>query len=335
MKTPTLRSLAFAGDHLIDWLGGVLIGPDGRAAEFGTGYTYRLDSATGLDQVGVIYEALGTKGTLVRFNGQLASPQYRPRGIDLVREIDRSYYHAENYAFAVALVRLPDGRDAIAHCPREYNVLELELLDGTPLTSREQASDDFFHSRLQVSANGRWLISNGWVWHPWTTVQVYDVARALDEPIHLSGRGIDFDPTQLWDWQIEGATFVGDRLVVAANDEVSAFGVFPLTADQASARVIKVEERLGTTLMAWDDEHVACLDAVPRIVDLRSGETVARWPDLNGGLGLYQPSRQLSWPTRPWVAIDHQRRRFAIARPDDTSEDRWTVDVVQSPAFTD
>src|SRR3990172_4629333 len=166
LRVPPLRSLAFLGDDLIDWLGGRRIASDGTVARFGVGDTYRFDCAIGLDEVGLLYEALGTKGLLVRWNRQLAARNLLPLGVDWIREVNRSFYQAEHYSFPACLLRLPNGRIALAHCPHEYNRLEIEVLDGTRLTQRSAKDRDFFHANLEVSPDGRFLLSNGWVWQP-------------------------------------------------------------------------------------------------------------------------------------------------------------------------
>jgi hypothetical protein len=58
----------------------------------------------------------------------------RPDG-GLIRELGRSYYHADAYRYPLALFTLPDGRTGLVHCPAAYNRLEIEdALTGAPLT---------------------------------------------------------------------------------------------------------------------------------------------------------------------------------------------------------
>ncbi len=65
-----------------------------------------------------------------------------------------------------------------------YNRLEIEdARTGEPLTAGpEREPDDFFHSRLAVSPSGRYLLSAGWVWHPWGCLVVFDLRQALADP---------------------------------------------------------------------------------------------------------------------------------------------------------
>jgi hypothetical protein len=160
------QSLAWQGDVLVDWVaGGTQYHLDGTLLNGNTNFGYRFDKATALadGSYAVIFEELGTKGLIIR--NELEKPQYKTIGAgnrtfsfkqyDL-REINRSYYHADDYSYPIALFRLPNGRPAILHCPDEYNRLEIDLLEnGKRLTvSGERDTSDVFHSRLQVSPFG-------------------------------------------------------------------------------------------------------------------------------------------------------------------------------------
>ncbi|AKT41186.1 hypothetical protein [Chondromyces crocatus] len=306
-----LRSLAWAGDDLVDWIGGRRIRMDGCVERFGTGYTYRFDAVVGLGEVGVMFEACGTKGRVVRSNGALASAQFVPLGIEELREIDRSFYCAENVAFPVCVFTLPDGRSALAHAPRSYNELEIELLDGTPLTRRQGTCDDVFHARLSVSPDGRWLLSNGWVWHPWTVAQVYDVARALTEPTHLSGPGLALDFGASFKGEAEAAVISGDRLIVSGSAECPMLSVVELPSGKLqAAHPLRVS--LGTQLVAWGRDHVLALDGEVRVVALADGEVVTTLDADTRGSS--RPAIPTAPPKPPYIAIDPVRPRLAIGR---------------------
>jgi len=309
-----LRSIVWAGDDLIDWVGGQRIGLDGSVVRFGVGYGYRFDGSVGMGDVGATFETLGTKGRLVRWNGQLPEDNFVPLGFDEIRELDRSYHQADVYDYPLCLFRLPDGREAIAHCPRRYDTLEIELLDGTPLTRRAARAEDMFHSRLAASRDGRWLLDNGWVWHPLTTVCVYDVARALREPEHLSSSGLKLDLGDAFDGDAAAATFSGDRLVVCGGDERPVLSIVELPTGRNLATHLLAESP-GTRLMAWDADHVVALDAQPRLISLASGTVAHRWDDP-GPAPRVSPDANLTGPSAPHVAIDAAGPRFAIA--DDT-----------------
>jgi hypothetical protein len=306
-----LHSIAWAGDDLIDWVGGRRIRPDGTVVAFGVGSGYRFDGSVGLGEVGAVFETLGTKGRLMRWNGCIAQPNYVPIGFDELREIDRSYYQANVYDYPVCLLTLPDGRGAIAHCPRRYDTLEIELLDGTPLTSRSAKAEDIFHARLAASPDGRWLLDNGWVWHPLAIVVVYDVVRALREPEHLSSSGIALELGDAFDGDVAAATFSGDRLVACGGDDRQILSIVDLPSGR-NLVTLPLSERLGTRIMAWDHDHVIALDDQPRLVALADGKIVHRWDDV-GPASRPCPSVNLESPKPPHVAVDPRRPRFALA----------------------
>ncbi|MES1975357.1 MAG: hypothetical protein V4472_23095 [Pseudomonadota bacterium] len=169
------RSLVWQGDELVDRIGAARWLEDGSPIMLGGRFPYTFDRAlaspSGL--YGALYAERQTKGLLVDDGSML-------------REIDRSYCHADDYAYPIALGRLCDGREVIAHCPKAYGRLEIDTLDkGKRLTRRRGKSQDIFHSRLSFSPDGRFLLSAGWVWHPWNGFCIFDVARALEDPRSL------------------------------------------------------------------------------------------------------------------------------------------------------
>jgi hypothetical protein len=170
---PPLQSLSWSGSDLVDWVGGGrLWQPNGREIPAVRGYGDTFDRAimSPSGRYCVIFGERQTKGLVLRDG-------------EIVREINRSYYQADAYAYPIALGRVPDGREVIAHCPDDYNILEIETLDnGTRLTRRRGKAQDYFHSRLSFSPDGRYLLSAGWIWHPWSGFGVFDVERALRNP---------------------------------------------------------------------------------------------------------------------------------------------------------
>jgi hypothetical protein len=138
-----IRSLCWRGEELVDWVGGCrAFALDGRERPSSVHYAYRFDAATASPdgRYAVIYEQLGTKGLLLH-DGKC------------IREINRSYYHADAYEYPVALFRDPGGRLLLAHCPEDYCRIDLEEAEtGRLLTaSAGRKLEDFFHSRLTAS----------------------------------------------------------------------------------------------------------------------------------------------------------------------------------------
>ena len=153
-----VRSLHWHGDLLVDWAsGGIRYALDGRERGHWGTPKYRCDSAV-VSPSGdfvVLYEKLGTKALVLAGN-------------HVIRELNRSYYYAEAYEFPLAVFRVADGREVIAHCPNSYNRIEIDdLVTGRRLTRPGGPElSDFFHSRLAANEAGTMLLSAGWIWHP-------------------------------------------------------------------------------------------------------------------------------------------------------------------------
>jgi hypothetical protein len=169
-------------------------------------FAYPFDSISGNGTYAVQYEKYGTKGLLVRVDG-----------IKEIREINRNYYQARDCAYPITIFTLPDGRDALIHCPIEYCSLDIELAaDGDCLTRRDYPSNDIFHSKLEVSEDGRFLMENAWLWQPWSIVQAYDLQLALQNPDSLDGEGVRIPQGGSLCWEPESVTICGHSVVTAS-----------------------------------------------------------------------------------------------------------------------
>lgn len=294
-----VRSLAWRGDTLVDWVdGGRAYGLDGRVVDRAVRYAYRFDAvASSSDgRYAVIHERLGTKGLLLRDG-------------EVLRELDRSFYHATAYAFPVCLWMTARGRTLLAHCPREYNALQIEDADtGDVLAAADlERADDFFHSRLQVSPSGTRLLSAGWVWHPWDAVVFFDVARALEDPRHL-GSSADGSLGDS-DWEDSSATWLTDEAAAVATSHAEALVA---VVDVRQGRLLSSTEleRPAGTMMAVGDGHIVAMHGHPRLIRLADGEVLHEWSDLHGGEQLSSIMHHIDPP--PPMALDPVRRRFAV-----------------------
>lgn len=301
-KGTQVSSLCWQGDELVDWVGGVArYRLDGTIAEPRINWAYRFDRAVASPdgQYVVIYEALGTKGLLLK-------------GDRFLRELNRSYYCANAYEYPVALSTLADGRAVIAHCPDEYCKIELEEVEtGRRLTARENKPADFFHSRLQFSPGGRFLLSAGWVWHPFDMVEVFDVERALVEPESLDEVWrLEFEGV---DGEVHSAAFSGpDTFVFAAEAEENTspvIGVYSL-GEERLVSLSPVAEPVGTLLPLG--KFALGFFEHPKLIELKTGRIVHRWEELASGR---QNSSIISGQESriPPTALDPAGRRFAVA----------------------
>ncbi len=306
IQAPGVRSLVWEGDTLVDWIGGgARYDLDGGCARPSVYYAYAFDAAVALAGSGfaVIYTRSATKG-LVLHHGSV------------VREINRSFYHADVYEYPIALSRLASGREVLVHCPEDYCRLEIEdLATGERLTrSNSRQPSDIFHSRLSVSPDGRFLASAGWLWHPLDSVALYDLERAISDPAHLDGSGLGLEAMA----EESSATFFPDgRLAVALRggideDESNPLKELRIYGAGGSVTPLHVLRagRLGS-LAAIGRDHLLALYEHPRLIDAHTGREVLRWPELRSGT---QTSAILPKdPVVPPVAVDPERRRFAIA----------------------
>lgn len=305
------RSLVFEGDALVDWVGGgarwSLTDRTFQRATVNYAYGgFDAAIATPDGEWAVIFTRLATKGVVLR------------RG-EVVREIDRSFYCADAYEYPVAVFTVPDGRVVLAHCPDEYDRLEIEDLEaGTVLTRRpSRTRPDFFYSRLVASPTGRRLLSGGWIWHPLDVVRTFDVASAIDDPAHLDSGGLAVTVGE----DCSAAWLDDDRLIVARGPEPDDegwddnglrgghLGVF-LVPEQRFVSTARIGDGLPAgPIMPVDSDRAVVFHKHPRLVSLSTGEVLHAWEELDTGReeGAIIRGR----PLRPPLAFDHAR--FAVA----------------------
>ncbi len=309
-----VSSLCWSGNTLIDWAGG------NRVIDFNGGanlrqriWSYRFDAAvqSPSGRYAAIYEQTGTKALLLE------------RG-ELIRELNRSYYCANAYEYPIGFLTHPDGRELIAHCPEEYDQLEIDdAATGERLTShRDRNPVDFFHSRLAVSPDNRRLLSAGWQWHPINMVSTWSIAEALAD-----GRALDAvgSPYRFVDAEVNDAVFVdSERLLLSSSPDAENFGnndsplragtlsVFNLQNDTFESTAT-LEETTGPMLWLGNDLVVGLYEH-PKIINVRTGQVVFRLTEVATGKRsgcIFDRSNSL-----PKLALDPPHRRLAVAHPD-------------------
>lgn len=306
-----IESLLWCGDALIDWVGGgKTIELDGRTVSSRVFYAYRFDAAV-MSPSGrfvFIYERLGTKGLLLQ-------------NTTIVREVDRSYYHANVYEYPVCFATLPNGREALIHCPEDYCRLEIEDAEtGERLTeSATRKPADFFHSRLVVDASNRWLLSAGWFWHPFDAAKVFSIAEAIANPPSID----DSELFPLQSVEISTATFRGSSEILVSTSketfsegeyavdefEPSSIGVWDI-ANRSIRFKVPISEPAGN-LMPINEDYAVAFYKHPKLVNLRTGEITNRIPELNCGEQTSSIIHHHDKP--PAIACDVAKRRFAVA----------------------
>ena len=313
-----VKTLVWHGDTLIDWANGygrwTLDGHHERApwTSFGP-FNAVCTSPDG--RTVVISNRCGTKA-LVFQDGRL------------LRELNRSYYHAQDYEYPVTLFNAPDGRRLLAHCPDKYLRLEIEdALTGERLTAPcERKPQDFFHSRLTANPSGTRLMSAGWRWHPQDLIKVFDVAGALTDPRLLDEDSAMMEGMALFADQGSAVWMTDDRILIGGNDEdidpeelaerraqgprlePNGLAIYDLV-ERRCLHAVSIGQTVGT-LMLVGDRHVISFYEQPKLFEIASGRLVHTWADLASGK---QTSSILYGAALPPLALDPARARFALA----------------------
>ena len=332
-----ILSLCWRGDELVDWVGGGrAFASDGTEQPASVSYGYRFDAATASPdgRFAVIYERLGTKGLLLH-DGRI------------IRELDRSFYHADAYEYPVALFNDPEGRLLIAHCPGQYCRVELEEAEsGRPLTaSADRKPSDFFHSRLAASPHGTRLLSAGWLWHPLSCVVCFDVAQALADPRHLDDRhdlpvsvnpGLAEESSACWldDDCIavaDSAEPEQDSVECGAGLRLRARGLIVYDViKRACLQAFQLDEPPGT-ILALGKCYVLSLYRHPKLIDLSTGKVVHVWTELRSGLQDGSIMWHLDDDAKPPpMAFDPTTSRFAIVNGDTVARIEFSCSAVSA-----
>ncbi|MCE9636284.1 MAG: hypothetical protein K8T90_11330 [Planctomycetes bacterium] len=136
--------------------------------------------------------------------------------------LDRGEYHVRDCEFSVAFVR-DGGRTVIVHATAWNRLDVFDPATGELLTTRQPTSYrngeprpahylDYFHCALTVSPDGRWLIDDGWVWHPQGSLSAFDFRRWLHENPWESEDGPSLRDLRRCDYFCDGPKcFIDDR----------------------------------------------------------------------------------------------------------------------------
>lgn len=299
----------------MDAVQGITYALDGSVLNAPWAFRYRFDAGiiSPYGRYAVVYETLGTKGVV--FDITLAP------GDGFIREINRSYDNAEAFEYPVLMFQLPDGREAIAHCPVRPDCLVIEnLTDGTPIAAsagRSFTSMDYYYSRLAANPSGTRIISTGWGWHPCTQIVMYDVQSVLDTPEKLDSDDAVFrTPTEP-----NSAAFLGnDMLVIAGaldpeyeNDDswlpAGGIALYDLNSRRWVSRA-SLDRTLGN-VMPVSSRYVVEFHEHPKLIDIETAEVIHCWEDIDSG----KQESSIIWHVDPLppIALDPERHRFAVA----------------------
>lgn len=307
IKVETPQSLCWQNELLVDLSSGHKIYQlDGEVIQAPFRISYLFDSAkTNQDgSIAVIYQKLGTKGLIYK-NGEM------------LKEINRSFYQAHVYEYPVAIFTLQSGQNLLFHCPDEYCRLEIEDIDTGEILSKSANREDIdcFFSRLEINEN--YLLSAGWVWHPYNVLSVYKLSDALAKPESLDDTGIGPET----DGEVTSARFYGEKKLIVTTD---ADGSEEVKEDSIAANKIayfnletgQVEKQIQPSVnfgnaLALDDDFVLDLVEYPKVLNMNTGKVEASFEDIPCG----NQQSPIIWHLKdqPAIAINHQSNKIAIA----------------------
>ncbi|RFZ95460.1 hypothetical protein D0C36_08035 [Mucilaginibacter conchicola] len=273
-----LKTICWHDNKIVDWASGAAYNLKGERTNFG--YTpdfgdRAICSANG--EYAFVYKRLGTKELLLK-NGKL------------LREINRPYYCSDAYEYPAAFVTI-GARTYLIHCPVAYNQLDFEDAETGELVTNISGRnpDDFFHSRLEVSAGGKYLLDKGWVWHPIYRTVMFDIEACLRNPLMLDNPQLEPKPFG----EYCTASFIDNStIVVGSSDEVQDeednwfpakhIAVWDLKTDKLSEPV-KVRSEFGN-IFAISSRYVWDMYKYPKIINVQTGEVVDEDTGVKGSL---------------------------------------------------
>jgi hypothetical protein len=294
------------GDEVLDITSGQRGKFDGSLASRLINMTYRFDRGV---HWAAAYTNRGTKAVLMK-NGSVH------------RELNRSFYCAEAYDYPITMGTDAAGRAVVIHCPNKFDVLEIEDAEtGTALDSLK-SKDMEFHSRLNLSEDGHWLLDAGWFWHPWCGAVVFEIRQADDGTLRFT-RNTEFSTAFSAQNEIDSAAFIGNtHLVISSVSDylgeepepgslcTKQLGIWSLTEHRWESKVDLTEP--AGMLMPWK-EWVVSFYGHPKLIELATGKVVHRWDKLYSGKQL--GPIELGDPPTPPIATDPIGGRFAISGP--------------------
>lgn len=310
IKTNYLQTIDWFNGGIVDWVSaGQLYSLDGQKKQLAKyHYAFSFDgSITSRDgQYAFIYKRLGTKALLLK-NG------------DVIREINRSYYHAETYEYPAAFVSF-NNVTYLVHCPIDYCQLDFENVEtGEIITNVSgRKPSDVFHSRLSISPDEKFLMVRGWVWHPLDVVEVFNIAGCFANPLLLDRSSLHPD----FGTEINTASFIdNERILIAASvEEPFDDDVKPLLPQKHVAIwnfyknelsvPVKIDGEFGN-LFAIDDNYAWDMFKYPKIINIRTGEIEKKWEETNSGFQLSSIFRGKENDC-PQICFDRNTSRIAV-----------------------
>lgn len=309
----SVQTLNWFDDKIVDWSRAgesySLTGGTKQLNKYHFGYQFdsAISSTTG--QYVFLFEKLGTKGLLIKDG-------------EILREVNRSYYMADVYEFPATFISFKD-KTYLAHCPISYCQLDFEDVETGELATniKTRKPSDIFHSRLEASSNGKYLMSKGWVWHPVDVINVFQIDDCFSNPILLDKVDYSFPDAGS---EISTASFIDEtNILIGSSDEVideekilnlpsKSFGVWNIkkniiskqtTPDFEFGNLFAIDEKL-----CWDTYKF------PKIIDIATGQIIDKAENIF--TGEQKSSILFNTDKQPQIAFDKERKRLAVKDKD-------------------
>jgi hypothetical protein len=180
----------------------------------------------------------------------------------------------------------------------------------------------FFHSRLEVSSDNKYLLSKGWHWHPWSSVEAFDVDACLADPTLLD-KGTTVPQCES---EVNTAGFidrenvlVGSSLEEPLDDEMenslppAHLAIWNLRTHEVW-EAVKVQSEFGN-VFPIDERYCWDIFKYPKVIDLKTGEIVAKIEDITTG----EQNSAIIWSEAnnlQRIAYNRNTRQLAIRQKD-------------------
>ena len=310
INTNGTQTICWFNNAIVDIVcGGKMYYLDGKIEEklkyhFGSSFDSSLISDNGV--YAFIYKKTGTKGLLLK-NGEI------------LREINRSYYLAEDYEYPAVFLTRNNGETYLIHCPDNYGRIDFENVETGEIITNipDRKPSDFFHSRLEISPNYKYLLSKGWVWHPLSIITVFDIEECFKNPLLLDNP----ENGPIVGSEINTACFVSENEILIGCSEEEPYDddlaeILPLNSiaiwnveTKKISKPTKLNFEFGN-LFAIDEKYAWDLFKFPKLINLESGEIEFQDTELFSG---EQNSSIMGYlENQPKIAFDRKTKNIAI-----------------------
>lgn len=313
-----LQTIDWLDGRIIDWVSAgqqySLDGQQKQLAKYHFPFSFDGSTTSRDGRYAFIYKRLGTKGLLLK-NGEI------------LREINRPYYFAESYEYPAAFFLFNDVT-YLVHCPFNYNQLDFENVETGEIVTNipDRKPSDVFHSRLSISPDNKYLMVCGWVWHPVDTVELFDIAACLKDPLLLDKSSLFPD----FGTEINSASFIdNERILIAASGEDPFDNETQPILPQKHVAIWNflnndLSEPVSTgveigNLFAINDRQVWDMYKFPKIINIQTGQIESKMEDINSGV---QNSSILNGDIEnfPQVCFNRQTAQIAVGINNTTIE---------------